>query len=362
MNLHKTTAADLYRLRLLAEAYWDELMPTAESVSSPEKRDAYFAARFGALDDSLTATHLGVVGSGSASPTGREVGFVRLCLPETGKATITDFYIRADCRRQGYGRQLVAAALALLDEHGVKEITLTVRRDSPDALSFWEAQGFVIGHHELKQYRDPASGKASRGALSSDFVNEPDPLLPIGTDRLLLRDFEEADWRSVHAYASRDDVCRFMPWGPNSEQDTRDFVNRALAAARQRPRRNFELALVDRSVGDVVGGVGLDVVSPNNRVGFLGYCLHADVWGRGYATEASLALLRLGFQQLDLHRIATTCDVDNVASARVLEKIGMQREGRLRHNILLRGEWRAHFVYGILTDDWTPLSLQPGRG
>ena len=94
------------------------------------------------------------------------------------------------------------------------------------------------------------------------------------------------------------------------------------------------------------------MVSPDNRAGFLGYCLHSDVWGRGYATEASLTLLRLGFGQLDLHRIATTCDVDNGASARVLEKIGMQREGRLRHSTLLRGEWRDHYVYGILRDEW----------
>ena len=242
MNLHKATADDLSRLRLLADAYWDELMPAAESVRSPERRDVYFSARFGLPDESYS-THFGVVD-------GNEVGFVRLWLPERrDKATLTDFYIRADCRRQGYGRQLVAAALALLDEHSVEEVTLTVRRDNPDALSFWQAQGFVIGHHELKQYRDPATGTARHGALSSDFESEPDPLLPIETDRLLLRDFEEPDWRAVHAYASRSDVVRFMPWGPNGEQDSRNFVNRALAAARQRPRRNFELAMVDRSVG-----------------------------------------------------------------------------------------------------------------
>lgn len=176
--------------------------------------------------------------------------------------------------------------------------------------------------------------------------------IPIQTARLLLRDFETADWEAVQAYACRPEVVRFMPWGPNDEQDSRDYVSRAMAGAAAETRDNFELAVVDRADGCLVGGAGLSVRSQLHRQGFLGYCLHSEVWGRGYATEAAAALVPFGFEQLGLHRITATCDVDNAASARVLEKVGMQREGRLRDDVCLRGEWRDHYVYGILVDEW----------
>jgi RimJ/RimL family protein N-acetyltransferase len=174
---------------------------------------------------------------------------------------------------------------------------------------------------------------------------------PLRTDRLLLRDFVDHDWRAVHEYAADPEVVYFMAWGPNSEPNTRDF-DRSIAASRATPRTGFGLAVVEQDSSRLVGGAGIDV-TPAHAKGFLGYCFHRDVWGRGYATEASLALLRFGFEDLDLHRVWTTCDVDNHASARVLEKIGMQREGTLRHDARLRdGTWRDHFVYGILEGQW----------
>jgi ribosomal-protein-alanine N-acetyltransferase len=63
-------------------------------------------------------------------------------------------------------------------------------------------------------------------------------------------------------------------------------------------------------------------------------------------------VVAFGFERLGLERIHTTCDAENLASARVLEKTGMQLEGRLRHDMLIRGKWRDSLVYGILSDDW----------
>jgi [ribosomal protein S5]-alanine N-acetyltransferase len=176
--------------------------------------------------------------------------------------------------------------------------------------------------------------------------------LPLRTSRLLLRDFTESDWQAVHEYDAHPEVVHFMLWGPNSEEHSRDFVNRNIAASQVTPRVGFELAVVEQQTSRLVGGAGL-TVTPAHQKGFLGYCFHRDVWGRGYATEASREVMRFGFEDLALHRITTTCDVDNHASARVLEKLGMQQEGILRHDALLRdGSRRDHFVYGILADEW----------
>lgn len=131
-------------------------------------------------------------------------------------------------------------------------------------------------------------------------------LTPIETQRQLLRGFEEPDWEAVQQYACRSEVVRFMPWGPNTEQDTKDFVARAIESSKEKSRLEFELAVIDKAAPRLIGGAGLTVTSRPHRQGFLGYCLHSDVWGRGYATEAAGALLDLGFREL---RIGTIMDM-----------------------------------------------------
>jgi [ribosomal protein S5]-alanine N-acetyltransferase len=83
----------------------------------------------------------------------------------------------------------------------------------------------------------------------------------------------------------------------------------------------------------------------------LGYIFHRDVWSQGYATEAAGLLLLFGFNRLRLRRIAATCHPDNIASARVLEKIGMQREARLRSHLFVRGAWRDSLLYAAVEED-----------
>jgi [ribosomal protein S5]-alanine N-acetyltransferase len=171
------------------------------------------------------------------------------------------------------------------------------------------------------------------------------------TDRLILREFREDDLAAVHEYASDPEVVRYMPWGPNSEDDTRDFIARALVYQSDDPRANYELAITLRGDGKLVGGCGIHGMSFANRSALMGYCLHRDAWGHGYATEAARALLAFGFDTLRLHRVAATCDIGNIASARVLEKIGMRREAQFREDTLLRGHWRDSYLYAVLEDD-----------
>jgi RimJ/RimL family protein N-acetyltransferase len=88
----------------------------------------------------------------------------------------------------------------------------------------------------------------------------------------------------------------------------------------------------------------------------LGYCLHQDVWSMGYGTEAARAQLEFAFQQLGLHRVWAGTDPDNAASARILEKLGMTREGHLRENVQVRSEWRDTIVFAILEREWRQLN------
>ncbi len=168
------------------------------------------------------------------------------------------------------------------------------------------------------------------------------------TDRLLLRPFEESDLPSVHRYASDPTVVNFVEWGPNTEEESAAFIRRAAARVREEPCLKYELAVVLISEDELIGGCGLRIRSESNGEAEVGYCLNRKYWGRGYATETALALLRFGFDELKLHRIYAVCDSENKASARVLSKIGMVQEGYLHELKLVRGHWRDHLLFAVL--------------
>lgn len=175
--------------------------------------------------------------------------------------------------------------------------------------------------------------------------------LPLLTERLELRDFREGDVGAVQAWAGDPEVVRFMGWGPNTVEQTREFLQRKLAERTGQPRRTWDLAVANRDTGRVIGSVGLRLDEALQQAA-LGYCYDQDAWGHGFATEAAREMLRFGFEELGLHRIHASVDTRNGASIRVLDKIGMRQEGRLREHILQRGGWRDSYLYAILRREW----------
>jgi [ribosomal protein S5]-alanine N-acetyltransferase len=166
-------------------------------------------------------------------------------------------------------------------------------------------------------------------------------ILPIHTSRLTLRDFVPGDFDAIHSYASDPDVTRFMFHGVRTVEDTRAYLNRMIASQTEEPRLIWELAVVVTSVGRLIGAC--DLTCENEREGDLGFIFAKDVWGMGFATEAVRTMVRAGFEQLGLSRIFSTCDVANAASARVLEKAGLQRVATLdRHHYALGRWWTSH--------------------
>ncbi|SDY31890.1 GNAT family N-acetyltransferase [Salimicrobium album] len=171
-------------------------------------------------------------------------------------------------------------------------------------------------------------------------------------ERVNLRDMEEKDWVDVHKYASQDKVCQYQPWGPNSEQESEDFVKQVIFDAKKENRSRFVFAIIVKENGKLIGAGEINIRNYTNRVGEIAYIINPEYWGLGYATEVAKLLIPFGFNQLNLHRIFATCDPRNIGSSRVLEKVGMTEEGRIREDLLIKDGWRDSLIFSILEQEW----------
>jgi RimJ/RimL family protein N-acetyltransferase len=183
--------------------------------------------------------------------------------------------------------------------------------------------------------------------------------MQLATERLLLREFEADDWRAVLGYQNDPRYLRYYDWTGRTEADVRDFVGTFIAWQRERPRQRYQLAIVLRPEGRLIGNCGIRVNGPDLREAGIGYKLNPDYWGRGYATEAASAIVGFGFDALALHRIWACCIAENTASARVLEKLGFRLDGRLHERARIKGRWHDTLTYAILEREWREQRLAP---
>ncbi|HEX2203726.1 MAG TPA: GNAT family protein [Longimicrobium sp.] len=176
--------------------------------------------------------------------------------------------------------------------------------------------------------------------------------MELRTERLLLREFVEDDWRAVLAYQDDPLYLRFNEGDRRGEAEAWLFVQRFVDWQAESPRSKWQLAITLPGTGEVIGNVGVRKPSPEARIAETGYELAPAHWGRGYATEAALALVGWGFAELGLHRVHAHCVAENDASVRVLRKLGMRPEGRLRQHEWMQGRWWDVLLFGVLAEEW----------
>jgi RimJ/RimL family protein N-acetyltransferase len=179
------------------------------------------------------------------------------------------------------------------------------------------------------------------------------PAYPIETPRLRLRPFGQDDLEALYEIRSRADVSRYLYTGPLSREEVRDaLAERMRATAIAAEGDKLVLAVERRDSGALIGDVVLSWLSEQHEQGEIGFVLHPDHQGRGFATEAAVEMLRLGFDELGLHRIIGRCDARNDASARLMESLGMRREAHFRENEVVKGERCDEYVYALLAAEW----------
>jgi RimJ/RimL family protein N-acetyltransferase len=179
------------------------------------------------------------------------------------------------------------------------------------------------------------------------------PDYPITTERLILRPFAWDDLDALNAFQSRADVARYLYWGPRSRAESAAaLAKRVHSATLQQEGQFLAVAVELASSGKLIGDLNLEYLSSEHRRGEIGFTFHPDYHGQGLAAEAATELLRLGFEDLGLHRIIGRCDGRNTASASLMERLGMRKEAQFRENEIVKGEWTDELVFAMLEDEW----------
>jgi RimJ/RimL family protein N-acetyltransferase len=176
---------------------------------------------------------------------------------------------------------------------------------------------------------------------------------PLHTERLVLRFMRLADVDDIHAYQSREDVARYLPYEPRTREEVIAKVAQFSQARVLGGNGDYWQLAVERrdEPGRVIGDVYFSVTSVADCAADIGWTLHPDAHGRGYMTEAASAVLDIAFA-LGLHRVRANLDPRNDASAALCRRLGMREEAHFVEDIWFKGEWADSAIYAILDREW----------
>ena len=172
------------------------------------------------------------------------------------------------------------------------------------------------------------------------------------TNRLILRDFVLSDFDAVQEYAADPLVTRFTAFGPNTAEETRDFLARSIAASSLIPRQNYTFAVIEQDSGRLIGGCGLEQCDGTGQHYVFGYCFNRRWWRRGFGKEAAGSLVQFGFERLHAHRLWAHVFAGNAASVRILEGLAFRREGLALQSLYLRNSWHDILTFAQLRSEW----------
>ncbi|RDU34977.1 GNAT family N-acetyltransferase [Neobacillus piezotolerans] len=174
------------------------------------------------------------------------------------------------------------------------------------------------------------------------------------TERLILRKVTMNDAEDMFAYGSDEEVARYVTWDKhNTIEDTRSFIDFVLGKYENKQLAPW--AIESKETGRMIGTIDFVSWQPRHNSAEIGYVIARDQWGKGITTEAASELIKFGFEHMELVRIQARCFIENIGSARVMEKVGMSFEGVNRKAAFIKGKHRDLKIYAILKEDFAYL-------
>ena len=166
------------------------------------------------------------------------------------------------------------------------------------------------------------------------------------TERLLIRQFTMDDVEEVYEYTSNPVVMKYIPEGVMTEEETKKFILENIEVKAEK------YAVILKEENRLIGHIAFFRYFGEHTYE-IGWVFNPEYYNRGFATEAADTILNYGFRKLKLHRIIATCQPENISSYRIMEKIGMRREGYFKKCIPHELEWWDEYYYAILAEEWT---------
>jgi ribosomal-protein-alanine N-acetyltransferase len=188
----------------------------------------------------------------------------------------------------------------------------------------------------------------------SAFVTAP-LALPLQTRRLLIRDYTAADARAVQAYVQDPAYWEHQRGDPPTQEQIDTLMQWVTQEQAASPRTMYFLAATRKDTGEIIGEGVVKVINPAERQGEIGFGVAPKYWKQGYGGEIASAVLDAAFLHFKLHRVAGQCSPDNKGSIRVMQKLGMGREGLLRDIYHARGKWWSTLIYGMLDHEYAKI-------
>jgi RimJ/RimL family protein N-acetyltransferase len=177
--------------------------------------------------------------------------------------------------------------------------------------------------------------------------------LHLETPRLILRPFRDSDLEPFLAYRNDSEVARYQSWDvPYPCESGIQFIELMKYANPNNRGEWFQAAVELKSTQEMIGDVAFCTTVTDERQALIGYSVARPHWRHGYAFEAIGCLLGYLFDERGLHRVIAECDVDNVASWKLLEKFGFRREAYLVENIYFKGRYGSEYHYAMLVREW----------
>ena len=171
--------------------------------------------------------------------------------------------------------------------------------------------------------------------------------------RLVLRPFQDSDLESFLAYRNDPEVAKYQSWSvPYPREIAIQFVELMKMTNPNNHGEWYQVAVELKSTRELIGDVAFCTLISDEQQALMGYSLASPFWHQGYAFEAVSTLLKYLFQDRGLHRVIAECDVDNIASWKLLEKLGFRREAHLVENVYFKGKYGSEFHYALLAREW----------
>lgn len=283
------------------------------------------------------------------------VGFVGINKHNEHTAEVHVMGILQDYHRQGLGKKLLEECEINLGQQGFKYLTVKTLSASRPNKEYDQTREFYLKYgfipiEEFKTLWGEDNPCLMLIKNLSPALNWTPPV--ISSERLILRPIVASDVRAIFEYCSDPEVSKHTTWDAHKTiEDSKRLVDYAHSNYRKGMSEPYAIAFKSDPI-NMIGSVGWFWSSKASKSIEIAYALARPHWGKGIITEACRAAINQAIKENDIHRITSRCIAENLASAKVMEKLGMIYEGTQRQAMLVKGKYVDIKLYAMLRDEW----------